>query len=192
MAGARGLPTMFGALCWRAVIGGVACAVLVSAGCQAEEAAVSLPKQPGQAGAAGAPSSGTAESESNAVRSAYREFVTALERADSLPDADRKQHLSQYMVDPQLAHVLKAVEQHKADQVTTYGSVIVQINSVQVDKSEAVLRDCQDARYAGLRSTRTGKKINRGIEKRHVQATLKKGPDRRWRVSKHILLGEGC
>jgi len=168
----------------------LAIAVFLS-GCTGEQASVTLPKQPEQAPST-APSNASTTSESEAVKTAYQDFVSALERADSLPDTTRKQQLSAYMADPQLSRVLKVVKEHKADHVATYGSVIVHINSVSVDRDEATLRDCQDATNAGLRDTRTDKKINRGVRERHVEATLKKGADGRWRVSKHIILGEGC
>ena len=163
-------------------------------GCTGEQASVTLPKQSEREpqGAPGTPSNAAATQESEAVKSAYREFVSALERADSLPDTTRKQQLSTYMVDPQLSRVLKVVKEHRKDHLATYGSVIVHINSVSVDGGDATLRDCQDATNAGLRDTRTYKKINRGVRERHVEATLKKGADGRWRVSKHIILGEGC
>ncbi|WP_285497832.1 hypothetical protein [Actinomadura sp. NBRC 104425] len=163
-------------------------------GCTPEQASVTLPKQSAREaqGAPGTPSDTAAAPESEAVKSAYRGFVSALERADSLPDATRKQQLATYMIDPQLSRVLEVVKEHKADHLATYGSVIVHINSVSVDGDDATLRDCQDATNAGLRDTRTDKKINRGVRERHVEATLKKGADGRWRVSKHIILGEGC
>ncbi|WP_395111469.1 hypothetical protein [Actinomadura sp. SCN-SB] len=96
------------------------------------------------------------------------------------------------MIDPQLSHVLKIVTRHKSDDLATYGSVIVNIRSVDIQNGRASVRDCQDATNSGLRNTRTNKKINRGVPDRHIEATLRKGPDGRWRVSEYNLLKEDC
>ncbi len=38
----------------------------------------------------------------------------------------------------------------------------------------------------------TRKKIKRGVEKGRTKAYLIKGADEKWRISKYVVLGEGC
>lgn len=163
-------------------------ALVVLTGCSKEQDAIQQPAQPARE----TPEHRDESAERELAETSYREFVEVLSQADSLPDATRKHHLSKYMIDPQLSHVLKIVKQHKADNIGTYGSTIVRVRDVDIQDGHAVVRDCQDATKTGLRNTMTDKKINRGVASRHIEATLSKGPDGRWRVSEYNLLKGGC
>ncbi|GAA2456068.1 hypothetical protein GCM10010191_89240 [Actinomadura vinacea] len=96
------------------------------------------------------------------------------------------------MVEPQLSKVLTTIEQHQANKVSSYGISVVHIKSIAIKESEATVNDCLDSSKAGMRDTTTRRKINRGIRRESITTTLKKGSDQRWRVSKYVVLGEGC
>ncbi len=96
------------------------------------------------------------------------------------------------MSDPQLSRVINRVRQLKAEHLTSYGKSIPHVQSVQIHGNKAILHDCLDAGNAGLQSSRTQKKVNRGLKKEGVKAHLSKGSDGQWRVVKIISLGEGC
>ncbi len=131
-------------------------------------------------------------SDDEAATTAYTNVVAQLDTADSLPADIREQELSRYMSDPQLSRVINRVRQLKAEHLTSYGKSIPHVQSVQIDGNKAILHDCLDASNAGLQSSRTQKKVNRGLKKEGVKAHLSKGSDGQWRVVKIISLGEGC
>lgn len=173
-----------GQLGWLGIVG----AALLLTGCANHDDAVALPSPAGPGNSL--PSSPASESE--AVTRSYTDFIALLDRADSLPDYSRGQRLSALMAEPQLSRVLKRIEQLKNDHLTSYGQVIVHVKSIQLDGDEATLRDCQDSSSAGLENTDTHKKVSRGVKKGNTKALMVKGPDGNWRVSKYIVLGEGC
>lgn len=131
-------------------------------------------------------------SDDEAATTAYTNVVAQLDTADSLPADIREQELSRYMSDPQLSRVINRVRQLKAEHLTSYGKSIPHVQSVQIHGNKAILHDCLDAGNAGLQSSRTQKKVNRGLKKEGVKAHLSKGSDGQWRVVKIISLGEGC
>ncbi|MFD0850961.1 hypothetical protein ACFQ07_01880 [Actinomadura adrarensis] len=118
--------------------------------------------------------------------------MAVLDRAVSIPAATRRQQLSRHMIDPQLSKVLDSSRRYDADGIGTYGTSITHIKSVQVVADEGTVRDCQDGRNSGLIYKSSKKKINRGVQETNIKATLKKGTDGRWRVSRYSILGEGC
>lgn len=170
-------------LCWI----GAACAVLALAGCKSDSEAVALPSP---SNVPTSPQSSVSEDE--AVRRVYTSFIAMLDHADSLPESSRKQQLSTLMVEPQLSRVLKRAEELESKNLTSYGKVVVHIASVDVAGNDATLRDCQDSSKAGVMNKDTHKKSNRGVEKGNTKAYLIKSADGKWRVSKYVVLGEGC
>ncbi|NEA27643.1 hypothetical protein [Actinomadura bangladeshensis] len=170
-------------LCWI----GAACAVLVLAGCKSGSEAVALPSP---SNVPTSPQSSISEDE--AVRRVYTSFIAMLDHADSLPESSRKQQLSTLMVEPQLSRVLKRAEELESKNLTSYGKVVVHITSVDIAGNDATLHDCQDSSKAGVMNRNTHKKSNRGVEKGNTKAYLVKSADGKWRVSKYVVLGEGC
>lgn len=171
----------------RLCLPGIAGITLVLSGCNSGEEAVALPSS-----TESAVSPPTPTSENEAVKRAYTSFIAMLDRADSLPADTRKQQLSALMVEPQLSRVLKRTEELRSKNLTSYGKVVVHVTSVEVNGNDATLRDCQDSSKAGILNKSTQKKVNRGVEKGSTKAYMVKGADRRWRVSKYVVLGEGC
>ncbi|GGU89744.1 hypothetical protein GCM10010182_00180 [Actinomadura cremea] len=162
-------------------------AVLLSAGCADEGAAVPLPTA-----ASSRPASPSPQPEAEAIKHSYAEFIAILDRADSLPANTRRRELAAYMTDPQLSRVLNRVKEMRKEGITAYGSTTGYVKSVHVDRNEAVLLGCQDGSRSGIMHSGTQKKINRGVPKEGVKAYLSKGPDGRWRISKMVSQGEGC
>lgn len=162
-------------------------AMLALTGCAAEERDTPL------ATAASSPrTSPTAQSETEEVERSYIAFLKILDGADSLPAGERRQQLSLYMTDPQLAQAIKRIQEMKKDNVSSYGSVVPHVRHVEINGSEARLLDCQDSSNAGNMNSRTGKKIDRGIDNESVTAYLSKGSDGQWRVTKTVSRGRGC
>ncbi|MEV0668471.1 hypothetical protein ACIBI3_44605 [Actinomadura luteofluorescens] len=166
---------------------GVAGIALALTGCSNHNDAVALPSSSPSTTSIPSP-----PSDEEAVKESYTSFISALDRADSLPDEARRQQLSALMVDPQLSRVLKRVEELRGKNLTSYGKVIVHIASVDVTGNQATLHDCQDSSKAGIMNRTTHKKIKRGVEKGRTKAYLIKGADDKWRTSKYVVLGEGC
>ncbi|WP_141578762.1 hypothetical protein [Actinomadura sp. WMMA1423] len=166
---------------------GVAGVALALTGCSNDNDAVALPSSSHTT-----PSLPSPSSDEEAVKETYTSFISTLDRADSLPDESRRQQLSALMVDPQLSRVLQRVEELRSKNLTSYGKVIVHITSVDVAGNDATLHDCQDSSRAGIMNRTTRKKIKRGVEKGRTKAYLIKGADEKWRISKYVVLGEGC
>ncbi|TMQ92737.1 hypothetical protein ETD83_26720 [Actinomadura soli] len=169
-------------VCWA----GIAGAMLVLSGCTNGDKAAALPTSSDSA----APTYPV--SEDATVKRAYTAFVAMLDHADTLPLHSREQQLSALMVDPQLSRVLKRADELRSKNLTSYGQVIVHITSVIINGHEATLHDCQDSSNAGIMSRTTHKKINRGVKKGNTRAYMIKGTAGQWRVSKYVVLGEGC
>lgn len=162
-------------------------AMLLLTGCTPEESSVPLPT------AAKSPSeSPPPQSEAEAIKRSYIAFIEILDRADSLPTGTRQQELARHMTDPQLTRVINRTQEMNEENIASYGKVVAHVREIQVNGTDATLRDCQDSRDAGVMNTLTGKKINRGIEKESIKAYLSKGPDGRWRVTKTVSYGKGC
>ncbi|GAA1834776.1 hypothetical protein [Actinomadura chokoriensis] len=171
-------------ICWI----GAAGAVLALSGCTGGQQAVALPSSTTSA----TPLVSSTEADKRAAESAYRNFVAMLSRADSLPSSSRKQQLAAVMAEPQLSRVLKRIGEMKKQNLTTYGTIIVHIKSVELTTNGSTVLDCQDTRNAGLVNSVTKNKVNRGIKEESTKTLLVKGQDGKWRVSKSISLGEGC
>ncbi|MFA1550747.1 hypothetical protein [Actinomadura chokoriensis] len=170
-------------LCWL----GVTCVVLTLSGCKSDNEAVALPSPSDSSIPLHSP-----VPDDDAVKRAYTSFIAMLDHADSLPESSRKQQLSTLMVEPQLSRVLKRTEELRSKELTSYGKVIVHITSVEVTGNDATLRDCQDSSKAGLMKIGSHEKINRGVQKGNTKAYVIKAADGEWRVSKYVVLGEGC
>jgi hypothetical protein len=139
---------------------------------------------------AGAPrvsaSPGSAE---DAIKQSYTRYWAVLpeaEHADS--ETHRRQLLSDYSTDPQLTIALQGIDDLHGKDLTSSGYVIVHIEKLQIGGATAMVWDCQDATKALIRKRSTGKIISRGVPNDHLQATLSRGSDGRWRISKFAPL----
>lgn len=156
------------------------------AGCTSDESAAPLPS------ASPPPTSSPHQPDDSAAKRSYVAFIAILDRADSIPEEQRSQKLSLYMTEPQLSKVINRIKEMKGDDITSYGKLNPHVQSIQVNDRHAVIQDCQDSSYAGIMNSRTGEKLNRGIENESVTAYLSKGADGRWRVTKMVSHGKGC
>ncbi|MBA9003055.1 hypothetical protein [Thermomonospora cellulosilytica] len=167
--------------------------ILVSLGCSNNDgAAVDLPPKPSTditvpTAVTPSPADETAE-----VRRTYVESVALLDRADTLPEGTRRQRLAQYLTDPQLSRILDRIKDLHAENLTSYGASVPHIKSVKVEGDKATVHDCQDSSNSGLMDATTQRKINRGVKEESIKALMQKHSDGRWRISKFVVLGEGC
>jgi hypothetical protein len=161
--------------------------VLVVGACGKSHHAVALPTTSAPA----APSvSASPTSAEDAVRQSYTQYWAVLPRAEQEVDGERRrQLLADYAAEPQLGTVLRNIENLHAKNQTSWGYVVVHIQSVQVAGNAATVRDCQDSSNAGLMDSKTGKKTSRGVLKDPLSATLVRGTDERWRISGFSIPG---
>jgi hypothetical protein len=141
--------------------------------------------------APGAPRvSSSPTSAEDAVRQSYTQYWAVLPQAEQTPDeARRRQLLAAYATEPQLGTVLRNIKNLHTKNQTSWGYVVVHIESVQVNGDTATVRDCQDSSNAGLMDTKTGKKTSRGVPKDPLSATLQRGTDERWRINGFSIPG---
>lgn len=138
----------------------------------------------------GAPSvSASPTSADDAIRQSYTRYWAVLpdaEHADS--ETRRRQLLADYSTDPQLTIALQGIDDLHGKDLTSSGYVVVHIEKVQLGNDTATVWDCQDATKALIRKRSSGKIISRGVPNDHVRATLSRGSDGRWRISKFAPL----
>jgi hypothetical protein len=156
--------------------------VLLLGGCSNGDRDVSLPSTapPGAPSASVSPTS-----VEDAVKQSYTQYWKVLpqaEHADS--ESRRRQLLVQYSTEPQLSTALRGINDLHAKDLTSSGYVVVHIKKVQVNGDKATVEDCQDATKALIRKRSTGQVISRGVPNDRIRATLKRGSDGRWRISR--------
>jgi hypothetical protein len=160
--------------------------VLLTGACDSRHQNVILPT----GSAPGAPSvSASPTSAEDAVRQSYTRYWAVLpdaEHADS--ETRRRQLLAGYSTDPQLTTALQGIDDLHGKDLTSSGYVVVHIEKVQLGIETATVWDCQDATKALIQKRSTGKLISRGVPNDHIQATLSRGSDGRWRISKFAPL----
>jgi hypothetical protein len=167
--------------------GGVVTALMVlTAACGGGEHKVALPttSAPAAPGASASPSSAE-----DAVRQSYTQYWAVLpqaEHADS--ESRRRELLAAYTTDPQLTTALRGIDDLHAKDLTSSGHVVVHIEKVQVNGDKATVWDCQDATKALINKRSTGKTISRGVPNDHLRATLSRGSDGTWRISRFAPL----
>lgn len=161
--------------------------VLIAGACGKSHHAVALPTT----SAPGAPSvSASPASPEDAVRQSYTQYWAVLPRVEQESDEGRRrQLLAPYATEPQLGTVLQNIKNLHAKNQTSWGYVVVHIESVQVTGNTATVKDCQDSSNAGLMDSKTGKKTSRGVSKDPLSATLERGTDERWRISGFSIPG---
>jgi hypothetical protein len=160
--------------------------VLLASACGGGHHDATLPTVPASSAPAASASPTSAE---DAIRQSYTQYWAVLpqaEHADS--ESWRRQLLSTYAIDPQLSTALRGIDDLHGRDLTSSGYVVVHIKKVQAGASTATVWDCQDATKALIRKRSTGKAVSRGVSHDYVRATLSRGSDGRWRISKFAPL----
>ncbi len=134
----------------------------------------------------------TAQSETDAILAAYREFFARQTEISLAPRAERRTLLEPFTTDPALQRVLGGM--FAADEMgeVGYGAPIVspEVRRITGDTAEVV--DCQDGREAGRKNIETGKITTRGAKQAKAVVTLKRGADGSWRVATIAFPDEPC
>jgi hypothetical protein len=129
--------------------------------------------------------SASATSVQDAIKQSYTQYWAVLpqaEHADS--DSRRRQLLAEHSTEPQLSTALRGIDDLHAKDLTSSGYVVVHIRKVQVNGDTATVEDCQDATKALILKRSTGQAISRGIPNDLIRATLARGSDGQWRISR--------
>ncbi|TDB75649.1 hypothetical protein E1264_39585 [Actinomadura sp. KC216] len=126
----------------------------------------------------------------DAVKHSYSQYWVVLPQAEQATSPQhRRQLLRQYAAQPLLDDVLSNIEKLHAQNLTSIGNIVVRIEKLQVEGSQATVWDCQDSTNAQLKNSRTGKITSRGTPNDHLRATLARGSDRQWRITRISPLG---
>jgi len=134
----------------------------------------------------------TPTTEQERILAQYAAFFAALTPTSEAPDAQRRELLAPYAVDPVLSRTLRGMlASDKLGQVG-YGEIALRPRIAKVDKGIAVVRDCQDASRHGRKERATGKIVTRGTQHDLAVVTLKRAPDGVWRVATVDYPGGAC
>ncbi|WP_147339699.1 hypothetical protein [Actinomadura spongiicola] len=126
----------------------------------------------------------------DAVKHSYSQYWVVLPQAEqSARPQHRRELLGQYAAQPLLDDVLGNIEELHAKNLTSIGHIVVRIEKVQVKGNQATVWDCQNSTNAQLKNSRTGKITSRGTPNDHLRATLARGSDRQWRITRISPLG---
>jgi hypothetical protein len=168
-------------------IGGVGLVLALLAGaCGHGHHDVTLPTSSGNTAPNASPSPTTAE---DAIRQSYTQYWVVLPKAEHTDsESQRRRLLADYAVDPQLSTALRGIDDLHGRDLTSSGYVIVRIKKVQLVAGTATVWDCQDATHALIQKRSTGKAVSRGVSHDYLRATLLRGSDGRWRISKFAPL----
>ncbi|GIH52331.1 hypothetical protein Mro03_75100 [Microbispora rosea subsp. rosea] len=134
----------------------------------------------------------TATTSEDVVLAAYRDLYPAGQRAERAYPAERKAILEQVATRPLLSRMLRGIAALRATHRVTWGQPEHHPFDVRIKGDHATLHDCQDARKGGQADDRTGKRLTYGTSRIHLVATLAKGTDGAWRVSKVEQVKEPC
>ncbi|HEX6445427.1 MAG TPA: hypothetical protein VF053_10090 [Streptosporangiales bacterium] len=125
------------------------------------------------------------------VRVVYLGFVRHYQQAEDQPAGRRRAFLSQWMTDPGLASMTKAIDQQVAQHRHSSGRFRPNIMSIKVSGSTAIVDDCLDQRHFHMKDTRTGKVVGGGSDFLWAVVTLKKAAEG-WRVSNPSYRNKTC
>ncbi|MBO4269073.1 hypothetical protein [Microbispora triticiradicis] len=134
----------------------------------------------------------TATTSEDAVLAVYRDLYPAGQRAERAYPAERKAILEHVATQPLLNRMLRGIAALRATHRVTWGNPEHHPFDVRIERDRAILHDCQDARKGGQADDRTGKRLTHGTSRIHLVATLTKGADGAWRVSKVEQVKEPC
>ncbi|MEV4218806.1 hypothetical protein [Nonomuraea sp. NPDC049725] len=127
-----------------------------------------------------------------AVLGAYRELYPAGQRAEKALPAERRMILAGVAAQPLLDRMLRGIAALRATSRVTWGSPVIHASQVEIKDDRATLHDCQDGSNSGQADDKMGERLTHGKSGTHLRATLHKGKDGAWRVSKVDQLEEPC
>ena len=122
----------------------------------------------------------------------YRRFWTVAYTLDAYPPAEWSGRLSAVATEPLLPRLLSGLEAQHASGVREYGRVLPRLRTVEVRGDVATIFDCQDASGAGEAAVDTGLPKTVGDARTPIAASMRRGPDGRWRVSHAAQLDSTC
>ena len=171
---------------------GLTAALLLSAGCQGDQTnALDLTPSPGPIPSTSGTSADTtvtptaaAVSEEEAILEQYRKFFAIQTALIQAPAAERPQMFAAVATDPSYSRTLTGMEAADAAGETTYGEIKVNPVVVSIVDGTAKVRDCQDTSGAGRLVKKTGSKVTVGRTGALALATMVRGDDDIWRVSR--------
>lgn len=175
--------------------GRVTCAVataLVLAGVAACSSGGGVDSESPVSASVTATSTPTANADEAAILAAYREFFARQTEISMASKEQRRVLLEPFTADPALERVLRGM--FAADEIgeVGYGEPVVDPTVQSVDGDTATVADCQDTRKFGRKKVSDGKLTTRGIKAAKVVATMHRGADGAWRVSKVDYPEERC
>lgn len=120
-----------------------------------------------------------------AAITAYTSYIAAVQDAEPQPPARAAAILAGYATQPYLGHVLAQIASYREQGELAWGYVTPHITSVQVDGTEAVVRDCQDASNAWLVAAATGTVVpgSTGSPRTLLVAVLARAENGKWLVT---------
>jgi len=134
----------------------------------------------------------SAPDEAGQVLARYAAFWTLVTAVSQAPALRRRAMLVSYVTEPELGRLLRGLLAADAVGEGVYGAAVPHARVTSIRGDMAAVTDCQDASRSGRTRRATGKPINRGVPRNPVQATLRRGPDGRWRTSTVHFVGGSC
>lgn len=128
------------------------------------------------------------------VEDAYVEFVRVTWTFDKhFPESRWREVVARVAVEPLVTTVVASATAQKRQGIVLYGQPVPHVTVDPINGADrATLRDCQDARRAGMADAVTKKPRSRGIARTPVIVTLVRGSDGAWRVSEARFPGGAC
>lgn len=165
---------------------------LLLSGCQNNRTDVTSPApSPLATASQGAPSpdvtvatTPVAPTEEQAILEQYRKFFAIQTALMQAPAAERPQMFAAVATDPSYSRTLTGMEAADAAGETTYGEIRLNPVVVSIADRTAKVRDCQDTSGAGRLVKETGSKVTVGRTGALALATMVRGDDDIWRVSR--------
>lgn len=115
---------------------------------------------------------------------AYVRFWDVSLPVDQLPPDQWRPVLAQVAAEPMLTQLVTGTDWQQEHNLRLYGRVQARVRDVHLDGSQATVRDCQDASKTGQADRTAGSAKTVGVARNPVDATLVRGTDGIWRVSR--------
>jgi hypothetical protein len=140
-------------------------------------------EEPVSAGAT-ASATPTGASDESAILAAYREFFARQTEISMAAKEQRRMLLEPFTTDPALERVLRGMFAAEELGEVGYGEPVVSPRVQSMDGDVATVTDCQDTSKFGRKKVSDGELTTRGVKAAKVVATMTRGADGAWRVSK--------
>lgn len=114
----------------------------------------------------------------------YEGFWRALAPASQAPATARARMLGQFAAEPALGSMLRGIAAERAKGHVFYGLNRPRptVRGLNETSGMAVVDDCQDSSHAGVRELSSGSELTVGVVRNHVVVTMRRMPDKIWRV----------